>query len=147
MFSAVMPERASLMQLVGRLADHLDRGTLRAGFMEPIKRGSASGFVLVIPTEDRSGDLILMVRLEIMKLAAEADREALYRRLLELNHGFLGRAAFSVDPDGTVHLTAGRPVEDLDPSEIVDVILWTSEQADHHDDALVEEFGDARVTS
>ena len=55
-------------------------------------------------------------------------------RLLGLNHDFLGRAAFSVAKGGIVFLTAGRPVEDLDPGEIIDLILWTSEQADHFDD-------------
>ncbi len=29
----------------------------------------------------------------------------------------------------------------MDPSELVDLILWTSEQADYFDDELLEEFG------
>ena len=64
-----------------------------------------------------------------------------YERLLELNHASLGRAAFSIDGDGLVCLTAGRPVEDLDPGELIDLILWTSEYADNIDDELLAEFG------
>lgn len=131
------------MELVDRLTDHLEDGTLSAGFMEPVIRGSATGFVLVIPADERSGDLVLMVRLEIMAVPAEPDAR-FFRRLLEINHGFLGRAAFSAGPDGKVHLTAGRPLEDLDPSEVVDLILWTSEQADLYDDMLLREFGERR---
>ena len=62
-------------------------------------------------------------------------------RLLSLNNDFFGRAAFSVAEEGIVFLTAGRPVEDLDPGEIIDLILWTSEQADHFDDVLLSQFG------
>jgi len=40
-------------------------------------------------------------------------------------------------------LTAGRPVADLDPGELIDLILWTSEYADQLDDVLLGEFGDA----
>ena len=60
--------------------------------------------------------------------------------ILELNHRFHGRAAFSLDDLGMVHLTAGRPVTDLDAGEVIDLILWTSEQADHYDDILMEAF-------
>ena len=58
-----------------------------------------------------------------------------------LNHASLGRAAFSVDADGMVFLTSGRPVADLDPGELIDLILWTSEYADDLDDQLLAEFG------
>ena len=137
-----MPGLPSFRDLVGRIVGHLEDGTLEPGFMEPVQRGSASGFVMAVPTtEDGSAsELVLVVRLEIMKTPA-TDREAFFRRLLELNHGFLGRAAFSVDADGTVALTAGRPVLDLDPGEVLDLILWTSEQADRYDDELLAEYG------
>ena len=132
---------SSFMNLVSRIVGHLEDGTLQAGFMEPIQRGSASGFVMAVPTRDGSTeDLVLVVRLEIMD-APEEEVDAFMRRLLELNHGFLGRAAFSIDPDGTVALTAGRPVQDLDPGEVLELILWTSEQADLYDDELIERFG------
>ena len=66
---------------------------------------------------------------------------AFYQRLLELNHSSLGRAAFSIGDDGVVFLTSGRPVADLDPGELIDLILWTSEYADELDDQLLAEFG------
>jgi hypothetical protein len=84
--------------------------------------------------------LVLVVRLSIMR-TPDTGRVAFYERLLKLNHAIKGRAAFSVDADGIVFLTAGRPVEDLDPGEIIDLILWTSEQADRFDDMLLTEFG------
>ena len=60
--------------------------------------------------------------------------------LLELNHRLHGRACFSLDDLGVVHLTSGRPVTDLDAGEVIDLVLWTSEQADHYDDILKESF-------
>ena len=134
---------SSFMDMVGRIVGHLEDGTLKPGFMEPIQRGSASGFVMAVPTRDAgTEDLLLVVRLEIMETPPDAGlRRDLMARLLELNHGFLGRAAFSFDPDGMVALTAGRPVEDLDPGEILELILWTSEQADLYDDELIDSFG------
>lgn len=135
---------SSFMELVERVVGHLEAGSLQPGFMEPIQRGSASGFVMAVPAEAGGVlDLVLVVRLEIMTAPDGALRTAFMERLLELNHGFLGRASFSIDPDGKVALTAGRPVEDLDPGEILDLILWTSEQADLYDDELIEEFGDS----
>ena len=135
-----MAEIMSLMALVERILDHLEHGTLAAGFEEPIQRGSASGFTGVVRQSEGPEGLMLVVRLSIMRMPADARHEFM-DRLLGLNHDFLGRAAFSVAEDGIVFLTAGRPVEDLDPGEIIDLILWTSEQADHFDDVLLSEFG------
>ena len=135
-----MAEITSLMGLVERILDHLEDGTLAAGFEEPLQRGSASGFTAVVRESDDQEGLILVVRLAIMKVPEDA-RAAFYDRILALNHQLLGRASFSVDDEGVVYLTAGRPVEDLDPGEIIDLILWTSEQADHFDDVLLTEFG------
>ena len=135
-----MAEVKSLMGLVERILDHLSDGTLSDGFEEPIQRGSASGFTGVAGDSDDPEGLVLVVRLSIMRVP-DSGRMALYERLFELNHSFRGRASFSVDGDGVVYLTAGRPVEDLDPGEIIDLILWTSEQADHFDDVLLTEFG------
>jgi hypothetical protein len=135
-----MAEITSLMALVERILDHLELGTLEVGFEEPIQRGSASGFTGVVRQSDGPEGLVLVVRLSIMRVPVDARAEFM-DRLLGLNHDFLGRAAFSVTGEGVVFLTAGRPVEDLDPGEIIDLILWTSEQADHFDDVLLSEFG------
>ena len=135
-----MTEIVSLMALVEGVLDHLEHGTLVAGFEEPIQRGSASGFIGVVQQSEDPEGLVLVVRLSIMRVPPAA-RGEFTDRLLSLNNDFVGRATFSVDEEGIVFLTAGRPVEDLDPGEVIDLILWTSEQADHFDDVLLSEFG------
>ncbi len=134
-----MPAIRSLMDLVDRILDGLEDETLVAGFEEPIERGSATGSVRVVKEPEHAESLVV-VRLSIMRVPETADA-AFYERLLELNHASLGRAAFSIDGDGLVYLTAGRPVEDLDEGELIDLILWTSEYADDLDDELIAEFG------
>ena len=134
-----MPKITSLMELVDRIVDGLEDGTLVAGFEEPIERGSATGWVRVVDDPEHPENLVV-VRLSIMRVPETAGA-AFYERLLELNHASLGRAAFSIDGDGIVCLTSGRPVEDLDPGELIDLILWTSEYADDLDDELLAEFG------
>lgn len=137
-----MTEVTSLMGLVERIVESIEDGSLAAGFEEPIQRGSASGFTSVIPDPDDPEGLILVVRLSIMKMPSD-NATPLLRRLAELNHELQGRVAFSVHEE-VVYLTAGRPVEDLDPGEVIDLLLWTSEQADHFDDVLLTEFGHER---
>lgn len=127
----------SIMTLARDLLAALDAGTLREGFHREIRRGSAEGTVAVL--RDQEDQLILVVRLSIME-APRRDVQQFLVTLLQLNHSFFGRAAFSVDDDGTVFLTAGRPVSDLNESEVLDLLLWTSEQADHYDDVLMEAF-------
>ena len=139
-----MPKILSLMELVDRILDGLEDGTLAAGFEEPIERGSATGSVSVVTDPEHSESLV-MVRLSIMRVP-ETARAAFYERLLELNHASLGRAAFSIDADGVVFLTSGRPVTDLDPGELIDLILWTSEYADELDDQLLAEFGEGSAS-
>ncbi len=134
-----MPKITSLMDLVDRILDGLEDGTLDAGFEEPIERGSATGSVRVMKDPEHPESLVV-VRLSLMRVPKTAGA-AFYERLLELNHASLGRAAFSIHGDGLVYLTAGRPVEDLDEGELIDLILWTSEYADDLDDELLAEFG------
>lgn len=132
----------SLRELVSRILTRLEDGTLRAGFVEPVQRGSAHGFVTVIPDPEEPGELLMMVRLGVMRVPPTR-QEAFFRKLLELNHNFHGRAAFGLNSAGVVTLAAGRPLAELDPGEVVDLIVWTSQQADHYDDLLVAEFGGA----
>ena len=127
------------MDLVDRILDGLEDGTLDAGFEEPIERGSATGSVRVVKEPEHQESLVV-VRLSVMEVPEKAGA-AFYQRLLELNHSSLGRAAFSIGDDGVVFLTSGRPVADLDPGELIDLILWTSEYADELDDQLLAEFG------
>lgn len=135
-----MPAIRSLLALVGTIVDRLEEeGAAAVGFREPIQRGSASGFVCIEPDPDDPETLLLVVQLELLP-TPERDHEAFFRHLLRLNRGFRGRAAFGVSEDGMVSLSAGRPITDLDPGEVLDLILWTSEQADLHDDLLAERF-------
>ncbi len=129
----------SLIGLVTDLVTRLELGTLDVGFQRPLQRGSARGTVTVSADPEDRTNLLLIVRLEIMSAPKERVGE-FCRALLELNHGFQGRAAFSLAEDGGVCLSAGRPLADLDPGEVVDLILWTSQQADHYDDLLLKTF-------
>lgn len=129
----------SLMGLVRDLIPRLADGTLRDGFEQPVRRGSARGTVAVVSDPHDHGTLIMVVRMQIMPVPA-ADRPRLFRTLLELNARLKGRASFSIDDDAVVQLVAGRPLDDMDPGELVDLILWTSERADHYDDLLRREF-------
>ena len=135
-----VPEIESLGALVSRIVGDLEAGLLRSGFEEPIQRGSASGSVSVIDDPEEPGLHLLKVTLRVMKVPSERTEE-FYRRLLELNRTFNGRAAFSVNATDVVSLTAARPVADLDSSEVIDLILWTSDKADDLDDKLLTEFG------
>jgi hypothetical protein len=129
----------SLASVVYEILDHIEAGTLRVGFEIPIERGSASGAVSIVENPGEPESPVVFVRLTIMKVPEDVAGE-FFRRLLELNQAFKGRAAFSVQDD-LVMLVAGRSVGDLDPGELIDLILWTSEQADHFDDVLLTEFG------
>ena len=135
-----MTDITNLGQLVTRVLTHLEDGTYRNGFCEPFVRGSADGQACVFEDPEVRGEFEFQVQMVVMR--TPPGREAqLYRRLLELNHGLRGRAAFCLEKNGTVSLVAARPVLDLDPSEVVDLILWTSHQADLLDDVLLKEFG------
>ena len=129
----------SLMELVQELVSRIQDGSLREGFHRPLQRGSAQGSVTVLRDPDMDGQLLLVVRLSIMPAPRENLQQFL-ATILELNHRFHGRASFSLDDLGLVYLTSGRPITDLDAGEVIDLILWTSEQADHYDDVLLEAF-------
>ena len=128
-----------MMRVVTDLVTRLEAGTLAEGLRQRLERGSARGLVGIIADPLDPSHLIMVVRFEIMPAPAEAGDELLWE-LLSLNHRLHGRASFSIAEDGVIHLSAGRPLDDLDPGEIVDLILWTSELADHYDDLLMDAF-------
>ena len=130
----------SVGSLVARILHGIKDGSLDVGFHEPFRRGSASGYVTVVEDAEEQDNLLLRVSLSIMRVPERREAE-LYRRLLELNMGLQGRACFSVDSADVIWLTAGRPLEDLDASEVLDLVLWTAERADSLDDLLIGEFG------
>jgi hypothetical protein len=135
-----MTEITNLGRLVTRVLVHLEDGSYRDGFCEPFVRGSADGRACIVEDPEAKGEFEFQVEMSVMRTPPGRERD-LYRRLLELNHSLRGRAAFCVDSAGAVSLVAARPVRDLDPSEVVDLILWTSQQADRLDDVLLKEFG------
>lgn len=129
----------SLMALVTELVGLAESGSLRAGFHRPLQRGSANGSVTVLPDPEDPAQLLIVVRMSI-RSAPTTEFGTFTATLLELNHRFHGRAAFSLDDLGMVHLTSGRNIEGLDETELVDLILWTTEQADYWDDVLMDSF-------
>jgi hypothetical protein len=71
----------------------------------------------------------------------QANREALYRRLLELNYLATEDGAFAVDREsGRVYLRALRPLEGFDFEEFVDLLDTVARVADEYDDQLRAEF-------
>jgi len=134
-----MTEGYSLAAAVQDLLGRLTSDRLEVGYSTSFTRGSAQGVVTVVsPPEDPSGPL-LVVNFDIMK--SPANRGPLNERLLELNLELRGRAAFCLSPKGLVSLQTGRPLEDLDAGELIDLIVWTADQADAYDDVLLDEFG------
>ena len=129
----------SLMDLVTELVTRLDEGSLHAGFRRPLQRGSAQGSVTVETDPTDTSQLMIVVRIEICP-APRSNLQLFLATLLELSHDMHGRAAFSLDDRGVVYLTAGRHIANLDEDEVIDLILWTSEQADYWDDVLMEAF-------
>lgn len=135
-----MAPTSTLAVALSELLDLLESGALKTGVNMPIQRGSATGFVLVIPDPRDPSHEIVEVRLTIMDLPAQRGAD-LMKRLLQLNATLHGRASFAITDDKRVVLCAGRSTQDLDPGELVDVVLWTAEQADYFDDILLTEFG------
>lgn len=134
-----MPNEPSLAALISRLLDWLQSGELHRGFDGALTRGSAQGTVSVAPTE-RSETRLLRVALDIMRSPTE-ESHLLWKRLLEMNAELKGRAAFLLRSDGMVCLEAGRPLDELDAGELIDLIVWTADKADDLDDVLLDEFG------
>lgn len=135
-----MHNPSSLGAAVSLILERFESGALHRGFRAAVESGSASGVVSVEESPDDPGVEILLVRLPIMRTPSPAT-EAFLSRLLSLNLGFRGRAAFCVDDRSHVVLCAGRNLHDLEPDELIDLIIWTAEQADLYDDVLLGEFG------
>jgi hypothetical protein len=112
--------------------DHLDRD----GYTS-VSRGSATIGINVI--EDQ-GILFFLAR--IMPVPS-ANREAFYRRLLEINYFATSDGAFAVEREtDTVYLRALRSLAGLDYEEFEDMLHTVATVADEWDDRLIEEFGE-----
>ena len=138
--SNALPGAASLTETAFELVQLLEADGLHAGFSTSVRRGSSVGVVEVVPDPWSPPAELLAVRMAIMRAPA-TDQERFWRTLAELNGQFLGRAAFTLAPDGTVWLASSHPIHDMDSGEMLDLILWTANMADEMDDRLLDAFG------
>jgi hypothetical protein len=118
-------------ELIGVPIDPLDAD----GYTQ-VARGSATVGINVI--EQRGVILFLAPIMEV----PEADREALYRQLLELNYLETEDGAFAIDKaSGKVYLRALRSLDAFDFDEFVDMLDTIARVADEWDDKLKAQFG------
>ena len=108
-----------------------------------LQRGSASVLVTVVHRPEQK-TVFLRVASPVL-VPAEDKREALYKRLLELNAAGLANASFGLLHDKVVAISE-RPAENLDPGEVEQMIRHLSAVADTYDDRLVKEFGGKRAS-
>ena len=119
-----------------------DDGSLGWGLM----RGSAQVYIFIRPSpeEEEFGSIQVVSPLIRLPEVAEAQL-ALFRHLLQLNTQELTGAAFGIKDD-TVVIITDRSTQDLDRSEVMDMILRVGYFADAYDDALVTQFGGLRYS-
>ncbi len=108
-----------------------------------LMRGSAAVLVTVVHRPEQKA-VFLRVASPVL-VPAEGNREALYKRLLELNASGLANAAFALLADKVVAVSE-RPAENLDPGEVEQMVRHLSAVADTYDDRLVKEFGGKRAS-
>jgi Tir chaperone protein (CesT) family len=107
------------------------------GFTQ-VSRGSATVGINVV--EQKGFILFLAPIMEVPKDVK--NREALYKRLLELNYLATEDGAFAIDQEtGKVYLRALRSLEALDFEEFVDMLDTVARVADEYDDQLRAQFG------
>ena len=108
-----------------------------------LMKGSAQVFVFINPGPEDDFNTIQVTSPVIVLPPPGPAQTALFRHLLELNARELTGAAFGVKGEAVV-LTVDRSTEDLDRSEVKDLILRLGYYADLFDDALVSQFGGRR---
>lgn len=111
-----------------------------------LMKGSAEVFIFIIPglVDDKYHSF--QVVSPLMKLPnSPSNQAALFRKLLELNAEALSGVAFGVKGD-TVVIVADRSTQDLNRSEVREMILRVGYFADLHDDELVSQFGGRRFS-
>ncbi len=108
-----------------------------------LMKGSAQVFVFINPGAAEDDFNSIQVIAPVVTLPPPGGQLALFRHLLELNARELTGAAFGVKGD-TIVLTVDRSTQDLNRSEVKDMILRVGYYADTYDDALVSQFGGRR---
>jgi T3SS (YopN, CesT) and YbjN peptide-binding chaperone 1 len=111
-----------------------------------LMRGSAQVFIFLKPGEDQDSFNTLQIVAPVMRLPESSKNQGiLFQKLLELNAREITGAAFGLK-DETVVITTDRSTEDLDRSEVKDMILRIGYFADHFDDELVTQYGGRRFS-
>ncbi len=141
MENAFVGAKALVEKVVAALG--LDPAAARAKSTEDqaswtLQRGSAAILVTVVKKE--GGTVHLRVISPMMTLPDPPKQDALFRRLLELNAGGLGNAAFGLLSERVVAVSE-RPVAGMDEAELGQMIRHLAALADTYDDRLVKEFG------
>jgi hypothetical protein len=131
-YLARFAERAALQDENGqRIHPTLDE----TGYAQ-LQRGSATIGVNVL---EKQG--VLMVFAPIMPVPV-IDREAFFRRLLELSFLATSDAAFAINAhQDEVVVRSLRRLSALDYEEFDDIVATVGAVADHWDDVLIREFG------
>ena len=122
----------------------LPRGDLGAEGEGPawgLSCGSAHLFVFLSSAPTSEANYIHVVA-PVFRPPTDVDG-SLWRRLLELNARALTGAAFGLR-DGEVVVATDRSTQDLDRSEVEEMIRRIGDYADLYDDTLVQEFGGVR---
>jgi hypothetical protein len=113
-----------------------------------VRRGSATVGINVL---HEHGILLFLSRImdvprDSMVAGGAGGREALYRRLLELNFLVTSDAAFAIDKDkDAIYLRALRRLSGLDYEEFEDLLHTMASVADEWDDRLAQIFGAERT--
>ena len=111
-----------------------------------LMRGSAQVFIFIKPDKENEPYHSLQIIAPILRIPERGSNLlSLYRHLLSLNVQELSSVAFGIQDD-TVVIIADRSTEDLDQSEIKDLVLRIGFYADLYDDALVTQFGGTRYS-
>ena len=139
-----MSEKTTIDQHRTRINEYIERfGKERNLSLDPldeagiahVQRGSALVSIHFVPSQ---GVLLLLSRIMAVP---EEDREALYRRLLELSFVATGDGAFAIDKKtDEIYLRALRRLEGLDYGEFEDLVHTVATIADDLDDKLRAEF-------
>ena len=104
-----------------------------------VKRGSASIGLNVL---EENGVLMLLAPIATVPPPGKGNREAFYRRLLELSFLATADAAFAIDAGkDVVYVRALRRLSGLDYEEFEDLLVTVGAVADEWDDKLKTEFG------
>lgn len=107
----------------------------RVRFSWSLRLGSAAIFLDLLEEE---GEGMLRLDSPILMLPPKDRREEFYAWLLQLNYN-LAESALCLKDD-EVHIVCTRPLEDLDPGEVRDLVTRLSNYADDLDNALNVEF-------